>query len=599
MTHRAAVAVLFTCFLTLAGAAAPSSGMATYRVKIALYPGEDGAAVAKRLAATYRGELQTPLDVQAAFLISVSEASARLLGQDHQVESLEAISSSPVSPPSREPTKAAATPGGARLRTDAVATWQLGDGDGLYQYDGSGNIKKIGAHVFVYDEKSRLRSGGAPGQSQSYTYDGFGNIKTITTDGDPQVASVGVNSQTNRADVSGSPYNVYGGYDVYGNMLWNQALDEFQYDALSMVTKAKVGGVWRSYVYTASDERIGTIQLSASQTEVRSDWTIRDGGGQVLRRLSRANGVWSWTEDYVYRNGVMLAAEVSGPEKVRHFHVDHLGTPRLVTGNGGVELSRHTYYSFGSEIGAQTSGEKQFTGHERDSPSLDYMHARYYGPKWGRFLSVDPVWVSADLRQPQSWNRYSYVRNNPINRIDPDGRADVEIKYPPAAANWTQAQKDEWNRKWAAEQAAARAGNASVPTNPPARSSGFRARLEKIFGPLPKSQDADHIQSLATNGLDDAAVNGQGLDRSVNRSSGPLLRNAIKNLKPGTPITNIKFPKLGWVGIAFALFSSDPVQAAVSDLTFSGGELNPSSHETRDLCANNPACTTASAPPGQ
>ncbi|HEX8618501.1 MAG TPA: RHS repeat-associated core domain-containing protein [Thermoanaerobaculia bacterium] len=57
------------------------------------------------------------------------------------------------------------------------------------------------------------------------------------------------------------------------------------------------------------------------------------------------------------------------------------------------------------------------------------------------FLSVDPVWVSTDLRQPQSWNRYSYVRNNPINRIDPDGRADVEIKYPAAAANWTQAQK--------------------------------------------------------------------------------------------------------------------------------------------------------------
>lgn len=40
----------------------------------------------------------------------------------------------------------------------------------------------------------------------------------------------------------------------------------------------------------------------------------------------------------------------------------------------------------------------------------------------GRFLSVDPTWDSADLGKPQSWNRYSYVWNNPVNATDPDGR---------------------------------------------------------------------------------------------------------------------------------------------------------------------------------
>ena len=40
----------------------------------------------------------------------------------------------------------------------------------------------------------------------------------------------------------------------------------------------------------------------------------------------------------------------------------------------------------------------------------------------GRFLSVDPIWESADLAAPQSWNRYSYVRNNPIGNTDPDDR---------------------------------------------------------------------------------------------------------------------------------------------------------------------------------
>jgi len=65
---------------------------------------------------------------------------------------------------------------------------------------------------------------------------------------------------------------------------------------------------------------------------------------------------------------------------------------------------------------------KKFTGHERDHSGLDYMHARYYRPEWGRFLSVDPTWASADLGKPQSWNRYAYVLNNPVNLTDPDGR---------------------------------------------------------------------------------------------------------------------------------------------------------------------------------
>jgi RHS repeat-associated protein len=64
----------------------------------------------------------------------------------------------------------------------------------------------------------------------------------------------------------------------------------------------------------------------------------------------------------------------------------------------------------------------KFTGHERDATNLDYMHARSYLPWTGRFLSVDPAWESADASRPQSWNRYAYVENNPINKVDPDGK---------------------------------------------------------------------------------------------------------------------------------------------------------------------------------
>lgn len=74
----------------------------------------------------------------------------------------------------------------------------------------------------------------------------------------------------------------------------------------------------------------------------------------------------------------------------------------------------------------------KFTGHERDynglywiqtQDYLDYMHARYYQARMGRFLSVDPSMdLQANPPNPQRWNRYSYVSNNPINKIDPDGR---------------------------------------------------------------------------------------------------------------------------------------------------------------------------------
>jgi len=50
------------------------------------------------------------------------------------------------------------------------------------------------------------------------------------------------------------------------------------------------------------------------------------------------------------------------------------------------------------------------------------MHARYCSPWAGRFLSTDPVGGTPGL--PQSWNRYSYVRNNPLNLVDPTGEVD-------------------------------------------------------------------------------------------------------------------------------------------------------------------------------
>jgi RHS repeat-associated protein len=85
-----------------------------------------------------------------------------------------------------------------------------------------------------------------------------------------------------------------------------------------------------------------------------------------------------------------------------------------------VALTTSTYYPFGAEATSSSSEQLKFTGHERDVPSLDYMHARYYNPFMGRFLSVDPVFGTPE--SPQSWNRYAYVRNSPIGSSDPTGK---------------------------------------------------------------------------------------------------------------------------------------------------------------------------------
>jgi len=70
----------------------------------------------------------------------------------------------------------------------------------------------------------------------------------------------------------------------------------------------------------------------------------------------------------------------------------------------------------------------RYTGKERDGETgLDYFLARYYSGAHGRFTSPDPLMASARISDPQTWNRYAYVRNNPINMIDPDGMDPITL----------------------------------------------------------------------------------------------------------------------------------------------------------------------------
>jgi RHS repeat-associated protein len=78
------------------------------------------------------------------------------------------------------------------------------------------------------------------------------------------------------------------------------------------------------------------------------------------------------------------------------------------------------YLPYGEQIGGGTGTTHKFTGKERDSETgLDSMGARYYGNVLGRFMTTDPL--GERLADPQTLNKYAYVRNNPVNLIDPTG----------------------------------------------------------------------------------------------------------------------------------------------------------------------------------
>jgi RHS repeat-associated protein len=321
---------------------------------------------------------------------------------------------------------------------DVPETWELG-----YEYDGSGNIKKIGPDDYVYDTAGRLIQATVGGKTEKYKYDPFGNLTELAVDGAPPM-KVPVDASNRLVGLS---------YDPAGNVLSSQET-VYRYDSLNMLIYADSPvGTPRHYLYDVNDELLGTLMTSAGS----SRWTMRDFEGRVLREYAADPIIWSspwvWKQDFIYGEGEVVGGEspqIQALENpgviyggVRHYHLDHLRSVRMVTDSQGRSTARHDYYPFG--IGATVTNqeaaflsdfqidEQRFAGHQRDylgaidlenRDYLDYMHARHYNPNLGRFLSVDPAWESADLGKPQAWNRYAYVRNNPINRIDPDGRMD-------------------------------------------------------------------------------------------------------------------------------------------------------------------------------
>lgn len=143
--------------------------------------------------------------------------------------------------------------------------------------------------------------------------------------------------------------------------------------------------------------------------------------------LAQMNGQTPVQVQYPLPGGGLAIYTGSTPTYARP---DWLGGSRLMTSSTQTMLHDSAYAPFGEQYSTRnigTSGFYDFTGQQQwtvsgSSAALDDFPFRKYHPVQGRWISPDPAGMAAvDTTNPQTWNRYAYVMNNPLSNVDPLG----------------------------------------------------------------------------------------------------------------------------------------------------------------------------------
>lgn len=123
-----------------------------------------------------------------------------------------------------------------------------------------------------------------------------------------------------------------------------------------------------------------------------------------------------------------LSLSAQGVEEVTYYHNDALGSPIIATDPEGRVVWRKSYAPHGQPIGQAAPNEPGYTG-KFEEPDLGIQNfgARWYDPRIGRFLAIDPA--GFDPQNPQSFNRYAYANNNPYRYVDPNGESPLDVGF--------------------------------------------------------------------------------------------------------------------------------------------------------------------------
>ncbi len=287
--------------------------------------------------------------------------------------------------------------------------------DLTYEYDENGNIEKVSdkvnylVHNYAYDDLNRLKQAvgtGTGAYTQSYDYDILGNI-------------------IYKSDVGTYAYS----YGDKPHALRSAGSMTFAYDANgNMTTRQGVSITWNA---------------DNKPVSVGSTTFAYDGVGNRVKKTSTSGTTYYFGEAYEIRGSVGVIHLFANGQRIatirddgRSFttHGNHLGSASVVTDQNGEAKEKMEYFPFGAYRanaspndqygtkdfdGTFPNANYTFTGQELDETGLYDYHARQYDPVTGRFISPDSVIQSpGDL---QTFNRYSYVRNNPLVYTDPSG----------------------------------------------------------------------------------------------------------------------------------------------------------------------------------
>jgi RHS repeat-associated protein len=182
---------------------------------------------------------------------------------------------------------------------------------------------------------------------------------------------------------------------------------------------------------------VAGINVGADGTTLNGAWNIyfneivivsAHGTVRPIYAKGKTVGVGGWNTS----SGMTGVGEIiehwtgAGPwphDSTTYYHSDHLGTSRILTSYWGWPVWQGTFAPYGQEVSAQmTTNNYKFTGDEHDTESnTEHTQFRQLATTQGRWLSPDPWLGSIDLTNPQSFNRYAYVSNNPLNDFDPWG----------------------------------------------------------------------------------------------------------------------------------------------------------------------------------
>jgi len=299
---------------------------------------------------------------------------------------------------------------------------------------------------FTYDSLGRLKNadqgkwaikGGSwqyrTDWNQSYSYDRYGNREGVVASSKnyspvPQdgASILSYDPATNRINTAGYTY------DAAGNQLTNGTGQSLAYDTAGRLAQVKDenGITVATYSYGASNQRL--ITQTGNESSTNKTYYIWNGNS-VISEYTDPSGASMphWSRNYMYLGGRLLATEEpngTGGEIVHYHHPDRLST-RLITNNVDTSYFEQAHLPYGTPVDVETTTNsnvttRRFTSYDRsETTGMDYAVNRTFDSRQNRFTQIDPIGMAAtNLSDPQSLNMYSYVGNDPVNRVDPDGQ---------------------------------------------------------------------------------------------------------------------------------------------------------------------------------